>query len=69
MSMATTVGVFNSDRLVNGFDEYETFRSDHTGGVQFVMADGAVRFISEVIDSDTLDALATRNGAESIGDF
>ena len=69
MSMATTVGVFNSDRLVNGFDEYETFRSDHTGGVHFVMADGAVRFISEVIDSGTLDALATRNGAETIGEF
>lgn len=69
MSMATTVGVFNSDRLVNGFDEYETFRSDHTGGVQFVMTDGAVRFISEVIDSNTLDALATRNGAESSHSF
>lgn len=69
MSMATTVGVFNSDRLVNGFDEYETFRSDHIGGVHFVMADGAVRFISEVIDSGTLDALATRNGAEVLGEF
>lgn len=69
MSMATTVGVFNSDRLVNGFDEYETFRSDHVGGVHFVMSDGAVRFINDVIDSGTLDALATRDGAETIGEF
>ncbi|MDA1017637.1 MAG: DUF1559 domain-containing protein [Planctomycetota bacterium] len=69
MSMATTVGVFNSDRLVNGFNEYETFRSDHVGGVQFVMADGSVRFVSEVIDSQVLDSIATRNGGESNGEF
>lgn len=69
MSMATTVGVFNSDRLVNGFDEYQTFRSDHTGGVYFVMADGAVRFVSEVIDHRLLDALATRAGGEAIAEF
>lgn len=69
MSMATTVGVFNSDRLINGFDEYQTFRSDHTGGVHFVMTDGAVRFVSEVIDDSLLDALATRAGGEVISKF
>ncbi|MBW3539813.1 MAG: DUF1559 domain-containing protein [Planctomycetes bacterium] len=69
MSMAATVGLFNSDRLVNGFDEYETFRSDHPGGVHFAMTDGAVRFVSEVIDDRLLDALATRAGGEVATDF
>ena len=69
MSMATTLGVFNSDRLINGFDEYETFRSDHAGGVHFVMVDGAVRFVSEAIDDRLLDALATRAGAELVSEF
>ncbi len=69
MSLATTLGVFNSDRLVNGFDEYEAFRSDHVNGVQFVLVDGSVRFISEVIDDRLLDALATRAGNEVVSDF
>ncbi|MBW3541663.1 MAG: DUF1559 domain-containing protein [Planctomycetes bacterium] len=69
MSMAATVGLFNSDRLVNGFAEYETFRSDHPGGVHFVMVDGAVRFVSEVIDDRLLDALATRAGEELVSGF
>jgi len=69
MSMATTVGVFNSDRLVNGFDEYQTFRSDHVGGAYFVMADGSVQFVSEFIDSRLLDALATRDGGEAVSGF
>lgn len=32
--------------------------SRHSGGVQFVMGDGSVRFISENIDSKTMSALA-----------
>lgn len=46
-----------------------TFRSDHTGGVQFVLVDGSVHFISENIDAKTLDALATRDGGEVVGGF
>ena len=43
--------------------------SQHTGGAHHLMADGAVRFISENIDINTYDALVTRNGSEVIGDF
>jgi len=46
-----------------------SFRSDHVGGVQFTLVDGSVRFISENIDAETLDALATRNGGEVVGEF
>lgn len=41
-----------------------TYRSDHPGGVQFVMLDGSVQFIHEDIDRDTLFALITRAGGE-----
>lgn len=46
-----------------------SFRSDHVGGVQFLLSDGSCRFLSENIDAGTLDALATRNGGEVTGEF
>ncbi len=46
-----------------------TFRSDHTGGVQFALVDGSCRFISDSIDALVLDGLATRNGGEVINEF
>lgn len=43
--------------------------SDHTGGVQVLMADGAVRFVSENIDRNTWWGIGTRRGSETIGEF
>jgi prepilin-type processing-associated H-X9-DG protein len=45
------------------------FSSHHTGGANFLMADGAVRFISQSIAAQTLKALFTRDGNEQVGDF
>lgn len=45
------------------------FSSDHTGGINVLMADGAVRFISQSINPQTLQALFTRAGNEKVGDF
>jgi len=64
VSIASTKGLFNAQEMINGFDEYQTFRSDHPGGVNFVMVDGSARFIDELIDAAVLDALATRKGNE-----
>lgn len=63
-SIATTKGVYNSDLLVQGFDEFMTFRSDHPLGCNFAMADGSVRFVSETTDKVVLDASATTRGGE-----
>ncbi|MFO0063687.1 MAG: H-X9-DG-CTERM domain-containing protein, partial [Planctomyces sp.] len=43
--------------------------SYHTGGAQFCMADGSVRFVSENISMTTYRRLATRDGGEIIGEF
>ncbi|MBI1347487.1 DUF1559 domain-containing protein [bacterium] len=44
-------------------------RSNHTGGVHAVMADGAVRFVSSNVDSTTWKRLGTRAGQETLGEF
>ena len=45
------------------------FGSPFTGGAQFLLADGSVRFISENLDPNVLNALATPQGGETVGDF
>ena len=44
----------------------ESFRSRHPGGLQFAFADGSVRFISDTIDLAVYRALATINGGEAV---
>ena len=63
-SVATTVGVYNSDMLVTGFDEFQTFRSDHPNGANFVYGDASVHFVGHDSNPLILDAMATRNGEE-----
>jgi hypothetical protein len=50
-------------------DTVNRFRSDHVGGVQFVLCDGSVRFINQNIDQSVLSALGTRAGGDVVGDF
>ncbi|TWT49878.1 hypothetical protein KOR42_38300 [Thalassoglobus neptunius] len=45
------------------------FGSRFNGGAQFLFADGAVRFISEEIDPDVMEAISTIRGGEVVGDF
>jgi len=46
-----------------------TFGSLHTGGANFVMCDGAVKFISEAVDPATFSALFTKAGREIVNEF
>ena len=41
----------------------------HSGGVNAVMGDGSVRFITNAIDLATFQGLGTRNGGETLGQF
>lgn len=66
VTWCSTAGKFNSDRLITGFLEWETFRGDHPGGVMMLMVDGSVQFTSDDTAPETLDALATRAGGEII---
>ncbi len=43
--------------------------SMHVGGAHHLLCDGSVRFISENLDANVYDALTTRNGGETIGDY
>jgi prepilin-type N-terminal cleavage/methylation domain-containing protein/prepilin-type processing-associated H-X9-DG protein len=42
-----------------------SFRSSHPGGLSFAMADGSVRFVSELIALQVYRALGTRAGGEA----
>ena len=46
-----------------------SYNSLHTGGAQFVLADGAVRFISENVDLDLLANLGNLNDGNVIGEY
>jgi len=48
----------SQDKRLNGWG------SGHTGGVNFVLCDGSVRFISEAVDQLNLVRLSTRNGGD-----
>ncbi|MFN0198814.1 MAG: DUF1559 domain-containing protein [Planctomycetaceae bacterium] len=49
--------------------EEMSFRSAHTGMVNFLLMDGAVRTISENIDQNVRRMLATRSGNEVVSEF
>ncbi|MEM9700828.1 MAG: DUF1559 domain-containing protein [Planctomycetota bacterium] len=59
-----TVRAFTQKPYLNGPDG---FGGSEVGGTQFGMADGSVRFISETIDDEVLEALSTARGGELIG--
>jgi prepilin-type N-terminal cleavage/methylation domain-containing protein/prepilin-type processing-associated H-X9-DG protein len=45
---------------------YGAYRSDHTGGANFVMADGSVQFLRDGIDPIVFTGLGTRAGGEVV---
>lgn len=58
-----------NSRDEDGNKRADAFRSRHEGGANFLMLDGAVRFVSQTIDLHTYHALATINGGEVVGEF
>jgi type II secretory pathway pseudopilin PulG len=61
------VGTDDGNRTPNDPQAHiEDFWSWHHGGAHFLMADGAVRFLSDHIDTELYRSLATRHGHEPI---
>jgi prepilin-type processing-associated H-X9-DG protein len=46
-----------------------TARSNHPGGVNLLLCDGSVRFVSDTISLDTWRALATREAGDVVGNY
>ena len=53
----------------DGFYHPEAYTSRNSGGVNFLLGDGSVRFITNSIDGQTWVKLGTRAGAEVPGDY
>lgn len=56
--------LYNNSKKRKAPVSYRTFRSDHSGGVQFAMLDGSVRFLPTDTDPMVRRALVTRAGDE-----
>lgn len=61
----TQVGTTSNDIVNNVI----VSRSRHTGGVHALMGDGAVKFFSDNIDTNTWRGLSTTKGGETLGEF
>ncbi|MFO0808498.1 MAG: DUF1559 domain-containing protein [Gemmataceae bacterium] len=46
-----------------------SFRSTHSGGCNFALCDGSVKFVTERIAMPTYKALGSRNGGDVVGDY
>ena len=56
-------GALNSERARS------TYSSSHTGGAQFLFADGSVHFLSENLDINLFEHLGERADGEVVGEF
>jgi prepilin-type N-terminal cleavage/methylation domain-containing protein/prepilin-type processing-associated H-X9-DG protein len=60
----STFHPFNNHR--NTSTVFGAFRSEHTGGANFALTDGSVRFVREGIDEFTYRSMSTRAGGEVV---
>ena len=56
---SAVAGVCDRRVLINDVTHPDAFSSNHTGGAFFLMADGAVRFVSETIEPTAYEQMAT----------
>ena len=54
---------------LSGAPNQGSFQSNHTGGANFLMCDGSVRWLQDIIDPNTFQALGTPKGNDVVGEF
>ena len=54
---------------ISGTYSWRAARGKHSGGVNLLLADGSVHFVSESINLNTWRALSTRAGGEVVGNY
>jgi prepilin-type processing-associated H-X9-DG protein len=67
-----TCPIGNSGQPCNAANNWMTsmgYKSRHTGGVNVLLGDGTVRFLSENIDYMTYQKLGDRHDNQVVGDF
>lgn len=62
-------GATACNRHVGAWGASQGFKSLHPGGANFVLCDGAVRFLSDSIDMVTYQALGDRRSGHSVGAY
>ncbi|WP_437227341.1 DUF1559 domain-containing protein [Planctomicrobium sp. SH661] len=67
-ALASTVNGINMPNA-SAYYNGSGFRSYHTGGAQFAMVDGSVRFINNNVNLMTLSSLGTKAGGEVLSEF
>lgn len=65
----STTPTFNPKRRDGDSTRLQNYRSDHVGVVNFLICDGSAKYISENIDRNLLNSLATRSGNEVVSGF
>jgi prepilin-type N-terminal cleavage/methylation domain-containing protein/prepilin-type processing-associated H-X9-DG protein len=66
---SSTYDCVNNDGTVITAFAWRGARSNHTGGVNLLLGDGSVRFVTDSVAPTTWQALATRAGNDVVGDF
>jgi prepilin-type processing-associated H-X9-DG protein len=64
--MAPCIGAYPA---FNNIKDIRTARSMHPGGVNITLADGSVRFVSQVVNLSIWQAISSPGEGETIGDF
>ncbi|GIX00312.1 MAG: hypothetical protein KatS3mg111_3644 [Pirellulaceae bacterium] len=65
-------GIADNQQNCNDYRNWMTsggFKSDHTGGAQFVFGDGSIHFLSENIDYLTYQQLGSKNDGETVSNW
>ncbi|TWT97731.1 putative major pilin subunit [Botrimarina colliarenosi] len=65
MGLDTEIDLYNNSERLVAPTSPRTFRSDHPGGVNFVLLDGSVRFLETATDREVRRALVTRAAADT----